>query len=143
MKITKSLKSAVAAVAITLLTTQSASAAVNLTGAGSTFAIPLLDSCKVGFSGATGNSYTYTGGGSGAGAVATSAGGGSEPRNTNGASIWTWTGFDGASCFVAEGGGVYPRTSAMTGWLIGGGVAFVPACVDGGRVASEACTVPV
>ena len=74
MKITKSLKIAVAAVAITLFATQSASAAVNLTGAGSTFAIPLLDSCKAGFSGATGNSFTYTGGGSGAGRAASDKG---------------------------------------------------------------------
>lgn len=74
MKITKSLKIAVAAVAITLFATQSASAAVNLTGAGSTFAIPLLDSCKAGFSSATGNSFTYTGGGSGAGRAASDKG---------------------------------------------------------------------
>lgn len=70
MKIRKSLKIAVAAFAITLFATQSASAAVNLTGAGSTFAIPLLDSCKAGFTAATGNSFTYTGGGSGAGRAA-------------------------------------------------------------------------
>lgn len=74
MKITKSLKIAVAAIAITLFATQSASAAVNLTGAGSTFAIPLLDSCKAGFSDATGNSFTYTGGGSGAGRAASDKG---------------------------------------------------------------------
>lgn len=74
MKITKSLKIAVVAVAITLFATQSASAAVNLTGAGSTFAIPLLDSCKAGFSSATGNSFTYTGGGSGAGRAASDKG---------------------------------------------------------------------
>ena len=74
MKITKSLKIAVAAIAITLFATQSASAAVNLTGAGSTFAIPLLDSCKAGFSSATGNSFTYTGGGSGAGRAASDKG---------------------------------------------------------------------
>jgi phosphate transport system substrate-binding protein len=74
MKITKSLKIAVAAIAITLFATQSASAAVNLTGAGSTFAIPLLDSCKAGFSAATGNSFTYTGGGSGAGRAASDKG---------------------------------------------------------------------
>ncbi|HEY3292872.1 MAG TPA: substrate-binding domain-containing protein [Candidatus Nanopelagicaceae bacterium] len=74
MNIKKSLKIAVAAVAITLFATQSASAAVNLTGAGSTFAIPLLDSCKAGFSDATGNSFTYTGGGSGAGRAASDKG---------------------------------------------------------------------
>lgn len=74
MNITKSLKIAVAVIAITLFATQSASAAVNLTGAGSTFAIPLLDSCKAGFSDATGNSFTYTGGGSGAGRAASDKG---------------------------------------------------------------------
>jgi phosphate transport system substrate-binding protein len=74
MKITKSLKIAMSAVALTVFATQSASAAVNLTGAGSTFAIPLLDSCKAGFSSATGNSFTYTGGGSGAGRAASDKG---------------------------------------------------------------------
>ena len=74
MKIPKFMKIAVTVVAITLFATQPASAAVNLIGAGSTFAIPLLDSCKAGFSGATGNSYTYTGGGSGAGRAASDKG---------------------------------------------------------------------
>jgi phosphate transport system substrate-binding protein len=74
MKIPKSMKIAMAVGAVTLFATQSASAAVNLTGAGSTFAIPLLDSCKAGFSAATGNSYTYTGGGSGAGRAASDKG---------------------------------------------------------------------
>lgn len=74
MNITKSLKIAVAAIALTLFATQSASAAVNLTGAGSTFAIPLLDSCKAGFASTTGNSFTYTGGGSGAGRSASDKG---------------------------------------------------------------------
>ena len=49
-------------------------ASVNLTGSGSTFVIPLLDSCKPGFTTATGNSYTYTGGGSGAGRSASDKG---------------------------------------------------------------------
>lgn len=48
--------------------------AINLTGSGSTFAIPLLDACKAGYTGATGNSYTYTGGGSGAGRAASDKG---------------------------------------------------------------------
>lgn len=47
---------------------------VNLTGAGSTFAIPLLDSCKAGFTTETGNTYTYSGGGSGAGRTASDQG---------------------------------------------------------------------
>lgn len=47
---------------------------VNLTGAGSTFAIPLLDACKSGYTVATGNTYTYSGGGSGAGRSASDKG---------------------------------------------------------------------
>lgn len=49
-------------------------ASVNLAGAGSTFAIPLLDACKAGYTSATGNTYTYTGGGSGAGRTASDKG---------------------------------------------------------------------
>jgi len=49
-------------------------ASVNLTGAGSTFAIPLLDACKAGYTTATGNTFTYTGGGSGAGRTASDKG---------------------------------------------------------------------
>jgi len=74
MKISKSLKIVVAAVAMTLFAAQSASAAVNLTGAGSTFAIPLLDACKAGYAAATGNTFTYAGGGSGAGRAASDKG---------------------------------------------------------------------
>lgn len=48
--------------------------AINLTGAGSTFAIPLLDSCKAGYTAASGNTFTYTGGGSGAGRTASDKG---------------------------------------------------------------------
>lgn len=55
-------------------TPSNVSPTVNLTGAGSTFAIPLLDSCKAGFTTATGKSYTYTGGGSGAGRSASDIG---------------------------------------------------------------------
>lgn len=74
MKRNKTLKIAVAALAVAFFMAQPASAAVNLTGAGSTFAIPLLDSCKAGFAAATGDSYTYTGGGSGAGRSASDKG---------------------------------------------------------------------
>lgn len=49
-------------------------AGVNLTGAGSTFAIPLLDACKAGYNASSGNTYTYTGGGSGAGRAASDKG---------------------------------------------------------------------
>jgi phosphate transport system substrate-binding protein len=47
---------------------------INLTGAGSTFAIPLLDACKAGYTSETGNTYTYSGGGSGAGRSASDMG---------------------------------------------------------------------
>jgi len=50
------------------------SGGVSLTGAGSTFAIPLLDACKPGYATATGNTYTYSGGGSGAGRSASDQG---------------------------------------------------------------------
>lgn len=49
-------------------------AGINLTGSGSTFAIPLLDACKAGYSTSSGNTYTYTGGGSGAGRTASDKG---------------------------------------------------------------------
>ena len=68
------IKFALATSLISLSMAQPALAGVNLTGAGSTFAIPLLDSCKAGFSATTGNSYTYTGGGSGAGRSASDNG---------------------------------------------------------------------
>jgi phosphate transport system substrate-binding protein len=55
-------------------TSTKSNGAINLTGSGSTFAIPLLDACKAGYSTATGNSYTYTGGGSGAGRTASDKG---------------------------------------------------------------------
>ena len=74
MKISRTWKVAVAAVAVALFAAQPASAAVNLTGAGSTFAIPLLDSCKAGYLAASGNTYTYSGGGSGAGRSASDKG---------------------------------------------------------------------
>lgn len=74
MKITKTLKIATIVAAIALFAAQPAVAAVNLTGAGSTFAIPLLDSCKAGFTAATGNTITYSGGGSGAGRSASDKG---------------------------------------------------------------------
>lgn len=83
MKISKNWKFAVATFGVIALALTSCSskstpsnnaAAVNLTGSGSTFAIPLLDACKAGFTGATGNTYTYTGGGSGAGRTASDKG---------------------------------------------------------------------
>ena len=74
MRTSSVIKLALAVTSVSLILSQPAFAGVNLTGAGSTFAIPLLDSCKAGFSAATGNSYTYTGGGSGAGRSASDKG---------------------------------------------------------------------
>ena len=74
MKIAKSWKIAVAALAVALFAAQPASAATSLTGAGATFPIPLLDVCKVGWATSTGNSFTYGAGGSGAGRSASDKG---------------------------------------------------------------------
>ncbi|HUW87383.1 MAG TPA: substrate-binding domain-containing protein [Candidatus Paceibacterota bacterium] len=54
--------------------TDKGASAVNLTGAGSTFAIPLLDECKAGYTATSGNTFTYSGGGSGAGRSASDMG---------------------------------------------------------------------
>ena len=74
MKISKTLKIAAIATSIALFAASPAMASVNLTGAGATFPIPLLDVCKVGWANATGNSYTYGAGGSGAGRSASDKG---------------------------------------------------------------------
>jgi len=66
MKITKSLKIAAAALALSFFAVAPA-AAVGLTGAGATFPQPLIDVCKAGFATDTGHSFTYGGGGSGTG----------------------------------------------------------------------------
>lgn len=79
MKFSKKLKIGasilgVAVLALVFYPGQSGSKGVNLTGSGSTFAIPLLDSCKAGYLATTGNTYTYSGGGSGAGRSASDKG---------------------------------------------------------------------
>ena len=74
MKISRNLKIAAIASAIALFAATPASAAVNLTGAGATFPIPLIEACKAGFASATGNTFTYSGGGSGAGRTASDNG---------------------------------------------------------------------
>ena len=85
MKISKPRKIVIAVVAVALLaivyallpksgSSPVANGAINLTGSGSTFAIPLLDACKSGYATATGNTYTYSGGGSGAGRSASDQG---------------------------------------------------------------------
>jgi len=83
MKISKNWKFAVVTIGVIALALTSCSSKsspsnnatkVNLTGSGSTFVIPLLDSCKAGFTAATGNTFTYSGGGSGAGRSASDKG---------------------------------------------------------------------
>ena len=66
MKISKSLKIAAAALALSVFAVQPAFA-VGLTGAGATFPAPLFDACKAGFADATGHTFTYGLGGSGTG----------------------------------------------------------------------------
>lgn len=66
MKISKSLKIAAAALALSIFAVQPA-VAVGLTGAGATFPQPLIDACKAGFAADSGHSFTYGGGGSGTG----------------------------------------------------------------------------
>jgi len=66
MKISKSLKVAAAALALSFVAVQPA-VAVGLTGAGATFPQPLIDVCKAGFAADSGHSFTYGGGGSGTG----------------------------------------------------------------------------
>ena len=66
MKISKSLKIAAAALALSVFAVQPAFA-VGLTGAGATFPAPLFDNCKAGFAADTGHTFTYGLGGSGTG----------------------------------------------------------------------------
>jgi phosphate transport system substrate-binding protein len=66
MKISKSLKIAAAALALSFFAVTPASA-VGLTGAGATFPAPLFDNCKAGFASETGHTFTYGLGGSGTG----------------------------------------------------------------------------
>lgn len=82
MKVSKTLKIVIVILALALIalfffskpSSNTAADKFNLTGAGSTFAIPLLDACKAGYTTETGNTYTYSGGGSGAGRTASDKG---------------------------------------------------------------------
>ena len=68
MKLSRSLKIAAAAAAVTLFAAQPAFAgAVTITGAGSTFAAPLLAACTPAWQTTTGNTANYGSGGSGTG----------------------------------------------------------------------------
>ena len=67
MKLSRSLKIAAAAAAVTLFAAQPAFAGASITGAGSTFAGSLISACTPGFQTASGNTVSYAGGGSGVG----------------------------------------------------------------------------
>ena len=73
MKISKSLKIAAAALALSFFAVTPAFS-VGLTGAGATFPLALIDACKAGFAESTGHSFTYGAGGSGAGRSASDKG---------------------------------------------------------------------
>lgn len=81
MKVSRKLKLAIVALvlligAISFFANKSSPVASKsgLTGAGSTFVIPLLDSCKSGYLASSGIRYTYSGGGSGSGRTAATNG---------------------------------------------------------------------
>jgi phosphate transport system substrate-binding protein len=74
MKLSRSLKIAAAAAAVTLFAAQPAFAGVPISGAGSSFAAPLISACKVAFQSATGNTVNYGSGGSGTGRSSADAG---------------------------------------------------------------------
>jgi len=67
MKLSRSLKIAAAAAAVTLFAAQPAFAGASITGSGSTFAGSLISACTPGFQNASGNTVSYSGGGSGVG----------------------------------------------------------------------------
>jgi phosphate transport system substrate-binding protein len=68
MKISRSIKvTALAATAALIAMTPAMAAGVTITGAGSSFAAPLIGACKTAWQNATGNTATYGSGGSGTG----------------------------------------------------------------------------
>ena len=67
MKLSRSLKIAAAAAAVTLFAAQPAFAGATITGAGSSFAAPLLAACAPAWQNSTGNTISYGSGGSGTG----------------------------------------------------------------------------
>jgi phosphate transport system substrate-binding protein len=67
MKLSRSVKIAAAAAAVTLFAAQPAFAGVTITGAGSSFAAPLLAACAPAWQNSTGNTVNYGSGGSGTG----------------------------------------------------------------------------
>lgn len=67
MKLSRSIKVAAVAAAAAVVAASPAFAGVSLTGAGSSFAAPLIGACKAAYQTASGNTITYNGGGSGTG----------------------------------------------------------------------------
>jgi phosphate transport system substrate-binding protein len=67
MKVSRSLKVAVAALAAVAFAAPSAFAAVTITAGGSSFDAPILNACKVDWQTSTGNTFTYTSSDSGTG----------------------------------------------------------------------------
>jgi len=74
MKVSRSLKVAAAAVVLAVGAAQGASAAVSITGGGSSFAAPLLNACKIAYQTKSGNTVTYTTSSSGTGQTNTNNG---------------------------------------------------------------------
>ena len=74
MKVSRSLKVAAAAVVLAVGAAQGASAAVSITGGGSSFAAPLINACKVAYQTSSGNTVTYTTSSSGTGQTNTNNG---------------------------------------------------------------------
>ena len=67
MKVSKSIKVAVAAAAVAVFAAQSAFAAVSIQAGGSSFDATLLNTCKVAWQDSTGNTFTYNASDSGTG----------------------------------------------------------------------------
>ena len=67
MKLSRSLKIAAAAAAVTLFAAQPAFAGITINGSGSTFATPLISACAPAWQSTHGMTINYTGGGSGTG----------------------------------------------------------------------------
>lgn len=67
MKLSRSIKVVALAATAALVAATPSFAAVTITGAGSSFAAPLIGACKTAWQNSTGNTVTYGGGGSGTG----------------------------------------------------------------------------
>jgi phosphate transport system substrate-binding protein len=67
MKLSRSIKVALVATTAAVVAASPAFAGVTITGAGSTFAAPLISACKTAWQNASSNTVSYSGGGSGTG----------------------------------------------------------------------------